>query len=374
MHFEGVSNLNKLTISSPAIPQDTKAKMEILKKLTPSQRKALPPEDIIFFYKNYPQQDIQINPSHLAETFKRIPPLPEIKSDTKASSLITLFDDLNKKHPDLVNEIVTVDFEIKNIKLWREGLEELVKASEKAKAKAKKKMSEAGALDSLIVNILDLVRDMPPFQVLEYLRDMAVGGHNCPTGKFTQTYKVYTKVLHLDSIENKVFKILHDVRDNIVDLITAVRSREDSDESVEERSNVLVMYSRDFGVLSLIDQKEIDEQNLIIEKFRDPQQLSTYLEGLKQDGATPYILARMVQDIKEKLDGQGPTRTLFYAHYTPAMILDLFRVSKEIHQYYLDDTDQSKDYLFDHVIASGFLIKDEYIYLMLDNLGVLSFN
>jgi hypothetical protein len=40
---------------------------------------------------------------------------------------------------------------------------------------------------------------------------------------------------------------------------------------------------------------------------------------------------------------------------------------------YLDGTEKAKEYVFDHVLESGFAIKKEYLMLLLDYLEVLSF-
>lgn len=348
------------------------SQMERLKRLTPAQRKELSPQEIAYFYHHYPVQDIKINPSHFAKTLKQIPALPQVNERSQPpAALLEYFERSYKSHPELFEQIAAQDFELRDIKTFRDGLETIIKNSEKGK---KKESGEKRALYVLVVTIIELIQDKPVEEVAEYLRDIAVGGRNCETGQFTQTYKVYLKILKLSNPENRILKALHDVRDNILDQIAGSRNAEDTSETVEEKSHLLALYAETFGILSLSQsEEERREEQETLERLQDPIEFQKYFDCLLACGMQQRQLDRQKNDIMEKIKGCGPTHTRFYDYYTPQMILDYFRDSKEVHEWYLDGTEKAKEYVFDHVLESGFAIKREYLMLLLDNLEVLSF-
>lgn len=370
MNFDGVnSSLRVAALNSTSTDQ---LQMEKLRKLTPAQRKELSPQEIAYFYNHYPFQDIKINPAHFAKTLKQIPSLPQLSEGSQPpAALLGHFDMLYEKHKALFEQIAAKDFELSDIKTFRKGLETIVKTSEKGK---KKENGEKRALYFLVVTIIKLIQDKPIEEVAEYLRDIAVGGRNCETGQFTQTYKVYLKILKLSNPENRILKALHDVRDNILDQIAGSRNSEDTSETVEEKSHLLTLYAETFGILSVSQsEEERREEQETLKRLQDPIEFQKYFDCLLAYGMPQRQVERQKIDIIEKIRGYGPTHTKFNELYTPNMILEYFRDSKEVYEWYLDGTENAKEYVFDHVLESGFTIKKEYLMLLLDNLEVLSF-
>lgn len=395
-------------------------KLQFIRSLNPQQKAQLSPQQLAFFYNNFPKDQIKINTRHFVRTLEILPPLPELNPNIETKELLTLFRKLVAQHRELVEEVADKEQEFclarknsnlkdgqelssKNIDRFEEGISGLIQTVNKFNKKQNEKLAiddvvidsdeeetdsddnwrDAIALKALISSIVQLIQqsDLKPIEQIENLRDMAVGGLHCERGQFTQTYKIYMKMLKLDTPENIVLKSLHDIRDSVVDYISS--RAKDSSETIEQKSELLEKFGKEIGLPA---QQVLygDHQSIDYSKAREMSYITQITENFKKSGMEEADIEMLMKLIKETADQRELFMHQFYELYNPETIMQsLIQRSKEYDLYrwfldhpreeFQDKPNDQQEYVLTHVVDNELFVKKEYMMHMLEQIGVLNF-
>lgn len=210
---------------------------------------------------------------------------------------------------------------------------------------------------------------------------MAVGGLHCERGQFTQTYKIYMKMLKLDTPENIVLKYLHDIRDSVVDYISS--RAKNSSETVEQKSELLEKFGKEIG-LPAQQALNGDHQSIDYSKAREMSYITQIIENCKKSNMEETDIEMLMKLIKETADQRELFMHQFYELYNPETIMQsLIQRSKEydLYRWFLnhpreelqDKPNDQQEYVLTHIVDNELFVKKEYMMLMLEQIGVLNF-
>ena len=247
-------------------------------------------------------------------------------------------------------------------------------------------------LGFLLDNVLENDKISPELKA-QYFIDIATGGTHCENGQFTQTYKVYLKYLGCVKPEHRILKALHDIRDNICDYLVLTLKKEqrkfsdfDSDESVEDKHDLIEMLGKDIGLLAYKVFEQDPEEAIDFEKLNNYKYIDYLVQiwrnQLKYDDKrVNELLDHFLKAYEKRQELLEKFNNLYNVENSLKIIQDQSK-DMELTEWFIQNPPEAfKDNDYFQYIHSNILmgngslhIKPEYICLMLENMGVFQVN